>query len=134
MKFRKRHKKESTEVFTDSLNDILFIILMFFLIVATAGNPNIMKMATPRGSKDAKSKQNITVSIDKDQNFYVNKNKVTVEALDSVLSSEIRKQKRFVDTPTVAINADTIAHYGEVFRVIRIAGRDTAKVVAIVRQ
>jgi biopolymer transport protein ExbD len=133
MKFRKRHK-EANEVYADSLSDILFIILMFFLIVATAGNPNIMKMATPRGSKDTKSKQNITVSIDKDQKFYINRKEVPIEMLDSVLSYEIRKQKQFVDTPTVAINADTIAHYGEVFRVIRIAGRDTAKVVAIVKQ
>lgn len=133
MKFRKKHK-ESTEVFTDSLNDILFIILMFFLIVATAGNPNIMKMATPRGSKDAKSKQNITVSIDKDQNYFINKKPVPIELLDSFLHMEIVKAKVLVDTPTVAINADTTAYYGEVFRVIRIAGRDTAKVVAIVRQ
>lgn len=133
MKFRKRHK-EANEVYADSLSDILFIILMFFLIVATAGNPNIMKMATPRGSKDTKSKQNITVSIDKDQKFYINRKEVPIDMLDSVLSYEIRKQKQFVDTPTVAINADTIAHYGEVFRVIRIAGRDTAKVVAIVKQ
>lgn len=133
MKFRKRHR-EGNEVYADSLSDILFIILMFFLIVATAGNPNIMKMATPRGSKDTKSKQSITVSIDKDQKFYINKRPVPIEMLDSVLSYEIRKQKQFVDTPTVAINADTIAHYGEVFRVIRIAGRDTAKVVAVVRQ
>jgi biopolymer transport protein ExbD len=133
MKFRKRHK-EGNEVYADSLSDILFIILMFFLIVATAGNPNIMKMATPRGSKDTKSKQSITVSIDKDQKFYINKRPVPIEMLDSVLSYEIRKQKQFVDTPTVAINADTIAHYGEVFRVIRIAGRDTAKVVAVVKQ
>jgi len=133
MNFRKKHK-EGNEVYADSLSDILFIILMFFLIVATAGNPNIMKMATPRGSKDTKSKQSITVSIDKDQKFYVNKKPVTAEMLDSVLSYEIRKQKQFVDTPTVAINADTIAHYGEVFRVIRIAGRDTAKVVAVVKQ
>jgi biopolymer transport protein ExbD len=133
MNFRKKHK-EGNEVYADSLSDILFIILMFFLIVATAGNPNIMKMATPRGSKDTKSKQSITVSIDKDQKFYVNKKPVPIEMLDSVLSYEIRKQKQFVDTPTVAINADTIAHYGEVFRVIRIAGRDTAKVVAVVKQ
>lgn len=133
MKFRKRHK-EGNEVYADSLSDILFIILMFFLIVATAGNPNIMKLATPRGSKDTKAKQSITVSIDKDQKFYINRKPVPIEMLDSVLSYEIRKQKQFVDTPTVAINADTIAHYGEVFRVIRIAGRDTAKVVAVVKQ
>ena len=44
MKFRKRHREETAEVFTDSLNDILFILLMFFLIVATLANPNVVEI------------------------------------------------------------------------------------------
>ena len=51
MKFRKKHKGESSEVFTDSLNDILFILLMFFLIVATLANPNVVKVGIPLGHK-----------------------------------------------------------------------------------
>lgn len=53
--------------------------------------------------------------------------------VDSFLSAEIRKMKAVVDTPTVVINADTSAFYGEVFRIMRIAKRDTAKVVANVK-
>ncbi len=56
MKFRKKHKGEAGEVFTDSLNDILFILLMFFLIVATLANPNVVKVGLPRGTKDTKAK------------------------------------------------------------------------------
>src|SRR4030095_12986024 len=67
MKFRKKHKGEGGEVFTDSLNDILFILLMFFLIVATIANPNVVKVGLPRGTKDTKAKQNIKVSTHKDQ-------------------------------------------------------------------
>ena len=70
MKFRKKHKNES-EVFTDSLNDILFILLMFFLIVATLANPNVVRVGLPRGTKDTKAKQNIMVSIDKDQQYFI---------------------------------------------------------------
>jgi biopolymer transport protein ExbD len=129
MKIRKRHKNES-EVSTDSLNDILFILLMFFLIVATLGNPNVVKVGLPRGSKDTKAKQNITVSIDKNQQYYIGTKPVPSEAFDSLLRYEIRKQRAFVDTPTVVINADTSAYYGEVFRIMRVAKKDTAKVVA----
>jgi len=132
MKFRKKHKHES-EVFTDSLNDILFILLMFFLIVATLANPNVIKVALPRGSKDTKAKQNIMVSIDKDQNFYIGSNKVDVSLIDSFLSREITKYKATVDTPTVVINADTTAYYGEVFRIMRLSKRSGAKVVANVK-
>lgn len=129
MKFRKKHKNES-EVFTDSLNDILFILLMFFLIVATLANPNVVNVGLPRGTKDTKAKQNIMVSIDKDQQYYIGTTKIASAIFDSMLRMEIRKYKAFVDTPTVVINADTAAFYGEVFRIMRVAKKDTAKVVA----
>lgn len=130
MKFRKKHKDESGEVFTDSLNDILFILLMFFLIVATLANPNVVKVGLPRGTKDTKAKQNIMVSINKNQEYFIGTTKIESNVFDSMLIKEIRKYKAFVDTPTVVINADTSAYYGEVFRIMRIAKRDTAKVVA----
>ena len=136
MKFRKKHKNES-EVFTDSLNDILFILLMFFLIVATLANPNVIKVGVPRGSKDTKVKQNIMVSIDKDQNFYIGgtKTPIPLPLLDSFLTREITKAKEKMvnDTPSVVINADTTSYYGEVFRIMRLAKKNGAKVVANVK-
>ena len=133
MKFRKRHKGETSEVFTDSLNDILFILLMFFLIVATLANPNVIKVGVPRGTKDTKAKQNIMVSIDNEQQFYIGVSKVDPTMIDSSLLKEIDRFKLTVDTPTVVINADTAAFYGEVFRIMRISKRAGAKVVANVK-
>ena len=130
MKFRKRNREVTAEVFTDSLNDILFILLMFFLIVATLANPNVVKVGLPRGTKDVKAKQNIMVSIDKNQQYFIGTTKIESGMFDSLLRMEIKKYKAFVDTPTVVINADTTAYYGEVFRIMRIAKKDTAKVVA----
>jgi len=132
MKFRKKHKHES-EVFTDSLNDILFILLMFFLIVATLANPNIVRVGLPRGTKDTKAKQNIMVSIDKEQQFYIGSKKIDISLIDSFLIGEINKNKAIVDTPTVVINADTSSYYGEVFRIMRLSKKAGAKVVATVK-
>lgn len=134
MKFRQKHKGESGEVFTDSLNDILFILLMFFLIVATLANPNVVKVGLPKGSKDTKAKQNIMVSIDKNQQYFIGTTRVESAQFDSLLRQEIRKYRALVDTPTVVINADTSAYYGEVFRVMKIAKKDTAKVVARIEE
>jgi len=105
-------------------------LLMFFLIVATLANPNVVKVGLPRGTKDTKAKQNIMVSIDKNQQYFIGTTKVESSIFDSLLRKEILKQKAFVDTPTVVINADTAAFYGEVFRIMRVAKKDTAKVVA----
>jgi biopolymer transport protein ExbD len=133
MKFRKKNKKNESEVFTDSLNDILFILLMFFLIVATLANPNVIRVALPRATKDTKAKQNIMVSIDKDQNYYLGSTRVDHTMIDSFLTHEINKYKATVDTPTVVINADTTAYYGEVFRIMRLSKKAGARVVANVK-
>lgn len=132
MNLRNKAKKEA-EVFTDSLNDIIFILLMFFLIVATLANPNVVKVGLPRGTKDTKAKQNIVVSIDKDQTYFIGTTKIDNTMIDSLLSQAINKQKATVDTPTVVINADTTAYYGEVFRIMRLSKRSGAKVVANVK-
>ncbi|MEI2739997.1 MAG: biopolymer transporter ExbD [Chitinophagaceae bacterium] len=132
MKIRKKHK-EGSEVYTDTLVDILFIVLMFFLIVSTIANPNIVKMNNPAGTKDTKAKQNIVVSVGKDQQYYIGTTKIESSVFDSMLRLEIKKYKAFVDTPSVVINADTAAFYGDVFRVMRIARKDTAKVTAMVK-
>ncbi|MBL7750089.1 MAG: biopolymer transporter ExbD [Chitinophagaceae bacterium] len=132
MKLRKKLTAEP-EVFTDSLNDIIFILLMFFLIVSTLANPNVIKVNNPRGTKDTKAKQNIVISIDKDQNFFMGQKQVDPAMLDSLLMAEVLRLKPLIDTPSVVINADTISYYGEVFRVMRAAKRAGAKVVANVQ-
>ena len=132
MNLRKSLHQES-EVFTDSLNDIIFILLMFFLIISTMANPNVVKVNNPRGTKDTKAKQNIVVSIDKEQNFFIGQKPVPHNLLDSFIKREVDRAKLTVDTPSVVINADTISYYGEVFRVMQSAKRAGAKVVANVR-
>jgi biopolymer transport protein ExbD len=133
MKFRKKHRKE-TEVFTDSLNDIIFILLMFFLITSTLANPNVVKVNNPHGTKDTKAKQNIVVSIDKDQKIFLGQKQIEISNLDTVLTAEVNKVRRSpLDTPSVVVNADTIAYYGEVFRIMQAAKRAGAKVVANVK-
>ncbi len=132
MNLRKNLQQES-EVFTDSLNDIIFILLMFFLIISTMANPNVVKVNNPRGTKDTKAKQNIVVSIDKDQKYYIGQKEIPPAYLDSFIKREVDRIRLQVDTPSVVINADTISYYGEVFRLMQSAKKAGAKVVANVR-
>ena len=67
----RRSTRESSELDTGPLNDILFILVMFFLIVSTLANPNIVKVGNPKGKSDTKAKQNIVVSIDKDNKMFL---------------------------------------------------------------
>ena len=128
----KRHKGHG-ELHANALNDILFILLFFFLIVSTLANPNIVKVNNPAGKKDTKAKQNIVISIDRDQKLYLGQKMIDINMIDTILKAEVIKQRAFVDTPSVVVNADTASLYGEVFRVMQSAKRAGAKVVAIVK-
>ncbi len=121
------------ELHTGALNDILFILLLFFLIVSTLANPNVIKVNNPRGSKDTKAKQNIVVSINKDQQIFLGQKPVDLALMDTLLKAEVSRVRAFVDTPSVVINADTVAHYGEVFKIMQSAKRAGARVVANVK-
>jgi biopolymer transport protein ExbD len=129
----RRKLKAHTEVHTGPLNDILFILLLFFLITSTLANPNLVKVNNPKGTKDSRAKQDIVVSIDKDQNFFIGSSAIQENMIDSMLTESIRMAKEKVDTPSVVINADTSAYYGEVFRIMRVAKRNGAKVAALVK-
>lgn len=130
----RRKLKSKPEVQTGALNDILFILLLFFLIVSTLANPNVIRVNNPRGENDTKVKQNVVVSIDKDQKIYLGQMPVNdLTQLDTLLGIEIQKLRTLVDTPSVVINADTVSHYGEVFRVMQSAKRSGARVVANVQ-
>lgn len=121
------------ELHAGALNDILFILLFFFLIVSTIANPNIVKVNNPRGTKDTKAKQHITVSIDNNQQFFIGTKKADPLLFDTLLKAEIAKFKNQIDTPVVVINADTIAYWGEIFRIMRVSKSVGAKVVANVK-
>ena len=129
----RRKLRAHTEVHTGPLNDILFILLLFFLITSTMANPNLVKVQNPKGTKDSRAKQDIIVTIDKDQKFYIGQTPVPSELVDSMVTASIIQAKEKIDTPSVVINADTVALYGEVFRIMRVAKRNGAKVAALVK-
>jgi biopolymer transport protein ExbD len=129
----RRKLRAHTEVHTGPLNDILFILLLFFLITSTLANPNLVKVNNPKGSKDSRAKQDIIVSIDKENKFYIGGSLVQRNLIDSLVKESITKARLKIDTPSVVINADTSAYYGEVFRIMRVAKQNGARVAALVK-
>src|ERR1700748_2531222 len=102
MNLRRKHKEEA-EVHTGPLNDILFILLLFFLIVSTLANPNVIRLSQPKSKSDTKAKQTVVVSIDANKQYYVGTNKVTIDQLKAALAPVLAKA---ADQPSIVINAD----------------------------
>lgn len=131
MQIRKANRGE-TEVFTEALNDILFILLMFFLIVSTLANPNVIKLSQPKSTGDTKAKQNVVVSIDANKQFYIGTTAVPLDSLKNALVPVISKEK--TEVPTIVINADKTVAIDEVVAVMRIAKELGAKTVLSVEK
>jgi biopolymer transport protein ExbD len=129
MKLRKKIHHDA-EVFTDSLNDILFILLMFFLIVSTLANPNVIKLSQPKSKSDTKAKQNVVVSIDANKIYYVGTTRTSLDSLKGALMPAIQKEK--TDIPTVVINADKSVPVDNVVQVMRVARELGARTVLAV--
>jgi biopolymer transport protein ExbD len=112
-------RDEHSEVDTGPLNDILFILLMFFLMISTLANPNVIKMSVPRAKSDTKQKQTVIVSVDKDKNLYVGSKLIDHDSLESALRNYINEGDSI--KPAVVINADSVAQWGEIVNVMKVA-------------
>lgn len=131
MKFRNnKFREQQAELDTGPLNDILFILLMFFLMISTLANPNVVKMSVPRAKSDTKQKQSVVVSVDKDKNIYVGSKRIERDSLETALKKYINEGDSI--KPAVVINADSVAQWGEIIRVMKVARRLGASTSATV--
>jgi biopolymer transport protein ExbD len=81
----------------------MFFLLLFFLILSTLANPSVIKLTLP-GSKSAEQlqKQQVTVTVGADHQYYVNKTQVTFDDLENALKIEIDRTQ----SPTVILKLD----------------------------
>ena len=115
----RRHLRDEPQSHSSALNDILFILLLFFLIISTLANPNVVKLNIPRAKSDTKAKQTVVVSVNDKQQFFVGTHQVNIDSLKKYISSEILKAQD--SEPTVVINADKQATADNIVAIMRAA-------------
>jgi biopolymer transport protein ExbD len=115
MKLR-NHLRDKPEAHSSALNDILFILLLFFLIISTLANPNVIKVMTPKGQSDTKAKQTVVVSIDSIQRIFVATKQVAADSLEAAISVIVAKSGDA--EPTVVINPDRKANAESIYKVM----------------
>lgn len=122
----KRNKHFKPEVSTSSLNDIMFFLLLFFLIVSTLSNPNVIKLLLP-SSKAAQtlSKQQITLSVTKDKKYFIDNQPVSFDQIEPVLKSRIVS----IQEPTIILRFEYTLSVQDVVDVLEIGTRLKVKMV-----
>jgi biopolymer transport protein ExbD len=127
-----RPKADShVRVHTDALNDVLFILLFFFLIVATLANPNVIKLMNPKANSETKVNQTVVVSIDAQQQFFVNAKPISDQELMEAIQVAIQDAPSDKE-PSIVINADKLATADQIVAVMRAAQQLKVKTVLAV--
>ena len=68
----------------------MFFLLLFFLIISTLANPNVIKMTLPKAeTTDKTNKQHISLSVTEDKRFYIDKKEVAFDEIEALLLSQI---------------------------------------------
>lgn len=84
----KRNKRFHAEIPTASLSDIMFFLLLFFLIISTLANPNVIKLMLPKAqSNETTHKNHLTLSVTGDKKYYLDKTEIDLANLKSEIES-----------------------------------------------
>jgi biopolymer transport protein ExbD len=126
MKF-KRQRRFEAEVQTASLNDIMFFLLLFFLIVSTLGSPNVIKLLLPKSDKSTHdvSKQPLTLSITEDKQYFIDKKPVPYPSLEAALVEATAG----MEEPTVILRAEQSLTIQDLVDVMAIGARIKIRMV-----
>jgi len=76
-----------------SMSDLVFLLLIFFMLTSTLVAPNAIKLLLPSSNSKTMSKQTVTVYVNKSRNFYVEERRVDPTNLQNVLYSQVRNEK-----------------------------------------
>jgi biopolymer transport protein ExbD len=128
MNFRGRNKV-SPEFNMSSMTDIVFLLLIFFMLTSTMVTTNALDLVLPKAKGKTDSNKNIQVSINKELEVYIDKDKVPEAELEARLLSIIGKDR----TKAVILRAEEGVPIEKAVNVLDIANRNQIKVVLAVR-
>lgn len=128
MNLRGRNKV-SAEFSMSSMTDIVFLLLVFFLLTSPAITPDALDLILPKAKGKSSNKQKASVSITKDGAYYVNKERVSEYTIEKELKAILSGQ----DEPTLILRAEEGVPIEDAVFVMDIANKNKFKVVLAVR-
>ena len=128
MNLRSRNKV-SADFSMSSMTDIVFLLLIFFMLTSPAVTPEALDLILPKAKGKTTNVQNISVSITKDLQFYINEERVSNSALESLLIERLAGE----EDPTIILRAEEGVPIEKAVSVMDIANRNRFKIVLAVK-
>jgi len=127
MNLRGRNKI-TPEFNMSSMTDIVFLLLIFFMIASTLVTTNAIDILLPTASGKTENKKSTSISIQKDLVFYIDQKEVEVQNLES----ELFKLLQYETAPTLVLRAEKSVPVDYVVKVMDIANRNKYKIILAV--
>jgi len=128
MNLRGRNKVSATFSMS-SMTDIVFLLLIFFMLTSPVITPEALDLILPKAKGKTTNKHNLSVSITKDLNIFINKDKVSESRLEQQLINLLQD----VENPTIILRAEEGVPVEKAVKVMDIANRNQFKVVLAVK-
>ncbi len=128
MNLRGRNKV-SPEFSMSSMTDIVFLLLVFFLLTSPAITPEALDLILPKAKGKSSNVQNISVSITNKLQYYIDEERISQSRLESELLSRLQGQNE----PTIILRAEEGVPIEKAVSVMDIANRNKFKVILAVR-
>ena len=112
-----------------SMTDIVFLLLIFFMLTSTLVTVNALDIMLPKAEGKTESKKSTAVSITKKLNFYIDRKKVNEDEIEQYLLNNLSLD----DSPTIVLRAEEGVPIEKAVKVLDIANRNKIKVILAVR-
>ncbi|AXO80211.1 biopolymer transporter ExbD [Olleya aquimaris] len=122
MRLRGRNKV-TPEFNMSSMTDIVFLLLIFFMIASTLVSAEAIDLLLPKSSSKTTQTKNVSVSVDKNVNYYVDMKQVSKDKLEAEVLAKVGN----VDSPTITIRSDESVEMQHVVFIMDIANRNKIK-------
>ena len=126
MKIKGRNKV-SPEFSMSSMTDVVFLLLIFFML--TANSPNALDLLLPKARGKSTNTQNVSVTINKNLEYFVNNQQINGQYIEIELKKALEGQ----ENPTIILRAEESVAIKEAVNVMDIANRNNYKVILAVR-
>ncbi len=128
MRFRGRNKV-TPEFNMSSMTDIVFLLLIFFMLASTLVTTSAIDILLPKASGKTENKKSVSVSIKKDLTYYIDQKRVGESVLENQLVQLLSSQQQ----PTIVLRAENSVPVQNVVKVMDIANRNKFKVILAVK-
>ena len=108
-----------------SMTDIVFLLLVFFIIISTLVTPYGLNVLLPTSAEKTTAKPKVTISITPDSRFYIGDEEVSINSMEALLQASVMESEK----PSIILKADQTVNYGDVVKVMHICKRNHYELV-----